>query len=261
MNQSLFFLWHKILSFVLRTASVYVEPLLQPRHKPDSKRLADPISAVDLLHNWSGLHGKDLALLIEHELKRTDGAAAFARPYLRIPNTRAVCPAGPKFKEDAYSPTTTVPHVIFKNGRKLFDFSRILFDKEDLASFATRFRLVDEVLVPRKVSKPTLKSGDNKILAELAAIRADLTKRDSKILLKYLPIARELFEQEFEKFPIKKLKYQKDEYELFPVKIKKEEFLKKMKNAAPDLPASAYLEFWKLLPPICKLSGRDGDPE
>ena len=240
---------------------MYVEPLLQLWSKPDSKKLADPISAEDVIRHWPGLCEKDLALLIEKEIQRMHGPAIFARPYLRMPNTRAVCSAETQFTEDVYPPQTPFPHVVFKNGHKRFDFSRILFDREDLASFATRFRLADEVLVPREASNLTLKSWDSKISAELAAIRADLKKRDAQILLKYLSVAQELFEQEFKKFPANKMRYQKNEEEFSPVKIKKEEFLRKMNSAAPDLPDSTCLEFWKLLSPIYKLAGRESDPE
>lgn len=261
MNPSLYLLYHRIFSFFLRTATVYVEPLLHPWNKPNHKKLIDPISAADLLHYWPGLCENDLALLIEQELKRVQEPTIFARPYLRLPNTRIACTAGGSFEEDVYPPKTPFPHVTYKNGHKLFDFSRILFDREELAPFAVRFRFADELLASRETANSTLKNGDSKIAAELAKLRKDLGKRDSQVLVKYLPVAQKIFEQEFHKFPVNKMEYKKEENEFSPVKIKSGEFLEKMKSAAPDLPQSTCLEFWKLLSPIYKLSGRECDPE
>lgn len=260
-SPSLYLFLHSFFSFFLRTATVYVEPLLLPWSKPAQKKLADPISAEDLLRHWPGLCEKDLALLIEHELNRAHGAAIFAKPYVRVPNTRMVSMVDSTFEEFGYSPNTRYPHVVFKNGRKCFDFSRIFFDKKDLAKFAKRFMSANALLIPPEVVNSTLKIREKKIAAELTAIRNYLAKRDSQILLKYLPIAQALFEQEFEKFPADKMKYKTEEGKPVPSKIKSREFFKKMNFAAPALPQSTCLEFWKLLSPIYKLSGRGGEPE
>lgn len=105
MNPSLYSLYQRIFSFFLRTATVYVEPLLQPWNKPTYKTLTDPITAVDLLCHWPGMSEGDLALLVEQELKRTQEPVIFARPYPRR-HTQAV---------EKDWPPWVPPHVLMDN--------------------------------------------------------------------------------------------------------------------------------------------------
>ena len=265
MKQSFILLLHRFSSFFLRSAIVYVEPLLQPWQKPESKKLYDPIAATDLLKYWPGLSEHDLALLIEHALASHDADSAFARPYIRISETRAVCTDTAKFEESGYTPKTTFPHITFLNGRKRFDFSRLLFDRKELSPYEQHFKTLDEILAsptaPSDTVSPFLKAHAERIATEIAEIKASLRKKDSQLLLKYLPEVQKIFEHEFCKSPPQHMEYKRDDRECAPVKIKKSEFIKKLEEGIPGLPKSIYGEFWKLLAPLYKLSGREGEPE
>ncbi|MEG6502176.1 MULTISPECIES: hypothetical protein [unclassified Desulfovibrio] len=257
MKDLLYLFFHRCISFFLRTAVVYVEPLLQPWHKREEKIFCDPISATDILKYWRGLSEECLSILIRQTLISED--KVFARPYIRVAGTKIVCTDSSNFKETGYTPKTCYPDITFKNGHQVYDFSRIVFDRDELKKFEPRFKNLDEILQcgHGKDEESNLKL----ILAEIEKLNMGIQKNDSQKLATYLLKVIPLFYREYRKIDEKSVRLKAEEGQEAEKVIKKEIFLEELGEILPGLPASTLLKFWKLLPAFCKLTGREASQE
>lgn len=257
MKNLLYLFFHRCISFFLRVALVYVEPLLQPWHKREEKIFYDPISATDILKYWSGLSEECLSILIRQTLTSDD--KVFARPYIRVAGTKIACTDSSNFKETGYTPKTCYPDITFKNGYQVYDFSRIIFDRDELKKFGLRFKNLDEILQcdHGKGEESNLKL----ILAEIEKLNMRIQKNDSQKLAAYLLKVIPLFDREYRKIDEKSVRLKAEEGQEAEKVIKKEIFLEELGEILPGLPASTLLKFWKLLPAFCKLTGREASQE
>lgn len=257
MKESLYLFLHRCISFFLRTAIVYVEPLLQPWHKREEKIFCDPIYATDILKYWRSLSEDDLSILIRQTLTSDD--KVFARPYIRVTGTKIACADSVNFKETGYTPKTCYPEITFKNGYQVYDFSRIIFDRDELKEFESRFKNLDEILQcdHGKGEESNLKL----ILAEIEKLNIGIQKKDSQKLAAYLLKVIPIFDREYRKIDETSVRLKTEEGQEAEKMIKKEIFLKELGKILPGLPASTLLKFWKLLPAFCKLTGREASQE
>lgn len=253
MRKLLYLFFHRCISFFLRTAIVYVEPLLQPWHKREERVFCDPIYATDILKYWSGLSEECLSILIRQNL--TSGDKVFARPYIRVAGTKMACTDSTNFKETGYTPKTCCPDITFKNGYQVYDFSRIIFDRDELKKFELRFKNLDEILQCEhgKEEESNLKL----ILAEIEKLNMGIQKNDSQKLAEYLLRVIPMFTREYSKFDEKSVRLKAKKGQKAEKSIKRGIFLKETGEILPGLTESARLTLWKLFPNFCKLTGRE----
>ena len=257
MKESLYLFSHRFISFILRTAIVYAEPLSRFWHKREEKVFCDPICATDILKYWRGLSQENLSILIRQTLM--NGDKVFATPYIRIVGTKTACTDSANFKETGFIPRTCYPDIIFKNGYQMYDFSRIIFDRDELKKFELRFKNLDKILQcdHGKDEETTLKL----ILAEIEKLNMGIQKNDSQKLAAYLLKVIPLFDREYRKIDERSVRLKAEEGQEAEKVIKKEIFLKELGEILPGLPESKLLKFWKLLPAFCKLAGREAAQE